>query len=108
MGRAANRGKLFRFLRNKSEATAHNVYQLRYPTGPLKAALARDPSLYQRLFDMLRSLDTDRIKADGRVYGGGLFKMEPRELAKIPADFLPEALGLPEIAALGRQGTLFE
>ena len=84
MGRGKQGKKPFRFLWNKSQATAHNVYLLLYPKGPLFRALARDSSLHQLLFDALQSLDTDDFKGDGRVYGGGLFKMEPKELANLP------------------------
>jgi hypothetical protein len=54
------------------------------------------------------AIDTDAIKADGRVYGGGLFKMKPKELAAIPAEFLLAALGIDAGAVVGeRQGRLF-
>jgi hypothetical protein len=107
MGRATNGRKPFRFLRNKSQATAHNVYLLLYPTGPLKAALEREPELYQKVFEGLEVIDTDRIKGDGRVYGGGLFKMEPKELASVPADSLVHAVRLADYAEVSRQESLF-
>jgi adenine-specific DNA-methyltransferase len=93
MGRSSNGRKPFRFFWNKSLATAPNVYLLLYPKGPLQDALACDSGLFQKVFDALQSLDTDDIKGDGRVYGGGLFKMESKELAAIPATFLIAALG---------------
>jgi adenine-specific DNA-methyltransferase len=109
MGRSSNGRKPFRFLWNKSQATAHNVYLLLYPKGQLQAALDRDPSQSEKLFDALMSIDTNDIKADGRVYGGGLFKMEPKELAAIPAEFLLSALGMKTLpAAIPRQSSLFD
>jgi hypothetical protein len=109
MGRSANGRKPFRFFWNKSQATAHNVYLLLYPKGPLHVVLKRRPELHQDLFQALQSLDTDGIKSDGRVYGGGLFKMEPKELAKVPAGFLVTALGIEaDVATLARQPNLFD
>jgi hypothetical protein len=109
MGRTSNGRKPFRFLWNRSMATAHNVYLLLYPKGPLQVALNSDPSLFQRVFDALRSLDTNAIKGEGRVYGGGLFKMEPKELAAIPADFLVSALGIEGRSSVVKpQPTLFD
>jgi adenine-specific DNA-methyltransferase len=109
MGRNANGRKPFRFLWNKSQATAHNVYLLLYPKEPLRNALLQAPGLAPELFDALRRLDTDTIKKDGRVYGGGLFKMEPKELAAISADFLLAALGSQiQIGDLQRQPDLFD
>jgi adenine-specific DNA-methyltransferase len=109
MGRTANGRKPFRFLWNKSQATAHNVYLLLYPRGMLRAALNPRPELHQPLFEALQSLDTDLIKSDGRVYGGGLFKMEPKELARIPAGFLIEALGIEAQSAVpAKQPGLFD
>ncbi len=108
MGRSGNGRKPFRFLWNKSQATAPNVYLLLYPKGPLQALLTHEPLLYQKLFDALQSLDTDDIRGGGRVYGGGLFKMEPKELANIPADFLTNALHLGERLALPWQTSFLD
>ena len=109
MGRSSNGRKPFRFLWNKSQATAHNVYLLLYPKGPLQKALERDSSLFQKLFAALQSLDTNDIKGDGRVYGGGLFKMEPKELAAISAAFVIGDLGIALQHRFGEmQPDLFE
>lgn len=94
MGRNGNGRKPFRFLWNKSQATAHNVYLLLYPKGALKEALKRDPALHAEVFAALASLDTDKITNSGRVYGGGLYKMEPKALASIQAGFIVERLDL--------------
>ncbi len=106
MGRATNGRKPFRFLRNKSQATAHNVYLLLYPTGPLKAALEREPGLYRKVFEGLQAMDTDAIKGDGRVYGGGLFKMEPKELASVPVECVVGLASLADFAGKLRQESL--
>ena len=88
-------GGPFRFLWNRSGAVAANVYLLLYPKGRLKAALARTPSLAGAVFASLRSIDPGEMVAGTRVYGGGLHKVEPKELAALPADFLGEASGRP-------------
>lgn len=108
MGRNANGRKPFRFLWNKSQATAHNVYLLLYPSGVLHKALIDEPGLQARVFAALETLDTESITTGGRVYGGGLYKMEPKELANIPADFLAERLGLRPQADVPRQQYLFQ
>lgn len=108
MGRSANGRKPFRFLWNKSQATAHNVYLLLYPKERLQLALDREPSLFNELFAALQSFDTDLMKTDGRVYGGGLFKMEPNELARSSADFLVNALGALPNFAVPKQPSLFD
>jgi hypothetical protein len=88
MGRANSDGNPFRFFWNKSRATAANVYLLLYPKGELEAALAARPELYPIVFAQLQSLTGEHLIKEGRVYGGGLHKMEPRELANLPADAL--------------------
>ncbi len=40
---------------------------------------------------VLNSLTAEQLLGEGRVYGGGLHKLEPKELANVP---------VPEIAAL--------
>lgn len=107
MGRNGNGRKPFRFLWNKSQATAHNVYLLLYPKSNLREVLERDQGLHAELFAVLNSLDMERLATGGRVYGGGLYKIEPKELAKIPAGIILEKLGLPRKLQVIRQLHLF-
>jgi adenine-specific DNA-methyltransferase len=108
MGRKENGRKPFRFLWNQSRATAHNVYLLLYPRGVLREALARDPGLHAAVFAALQSLDTESIVRGGRVYGGGLYKLEPGELANLPAGFIVEKLGRARLPKTLRQRDLFD
>jgi hypothetical protein len=78
----------FRFIVNHSKATATNVYLLMVPKPPLDQATAEDPTLLLRIRDALAELDSDRLMRAGRVYGGGLHKLEPRELAALDVDAL--------------------
>jgi predicted RNA methylase len=92
MGRSRNGKHPFRFIWNRSQATAHNVYLMLYPKGPLRDALKKRPELAAEVFDKLQSISPDLFISEGRVYGGGLHKVEPKELAKIPAGFLLDGL----------------
>jgi hypothetical protein len=85
MGRQKHDGNPFRFYWNKSRATAANVYLLLYPKGPLKMALEAGPDLHAIVFSHLQSFTGARLVKEGRVYGGGLHKIEPKELANLPA-----------------------
>jgi predicted RNA methylase len=95
MGRPRGDRAPFRFLWNRSRATAPNVYMLLYPKGPLARRLADDPGCAGEVFDALGRIAPAEVTAGGRVYGGGLHKVEPNELAAVPADPLAELLGLP-------------
>src|SRR5207244_2164511 len=88
--------------------TAHNVYLLLYPSGVLQEALKRDPALQAAVFAALESVDTEKITGNGRVYGGGLYKMEPKELANIPAGLLLDALSIRRSRGGSRQRLLFD
>lgn len=92
MGRSGEFRKPFRVIWNKSAATAHNVYLLLYPKDALKRVLEDRPGLNQVVFEYLRSIDTGQLLSEGRVYGGGLHKMEPKELARVTAAALWEAV----------------
>ncbi len=107
MGRNGRGRKPFRFLWNQSQATAHNVYLLLYPKGELQGLLKQKPGLHQRVFAALQSLDTAMITGTGRVYGGGLFKMEPKKLAAIPAQFILGALAAALTIKHAEQRSLF-
>jgi adenine-specific DNA-methyltransferase len=103
LGRASGKhDRAFRFILNGSRATVGNVYLALYPTKLLAGALVRDPSLVRRIWTALRRLAPAQLLEQGRVYGGGLHKLEPRELGNVR---------VPEIAALlsaelGRGGAL--
>ncbi len=88
------RGRPFRFILNRSQATIANVYLAMYPTPPLARALAHDPKLIERVWKVLNTITPAQLLGEGRVYGGGLHKLEPKELANVPVpqlmDLLPE------------------
>lgn len=79
-------GRPFRFIWNESQATAANVYLLLYPKPALARALATDKRLPRKIWTWLNSIKAEELLGHGRVYGGGLHKLEPNELASIPAD----------------------
>ena len=92
MGRSSAGRKPFRVIWNKSAATAHNVYLLLYPRGALKRAVEEHPELLPVVFQHLQSIDIGDLLGEGRVYGGGLHKLEPSELARVPATALSQAI----------------
>jgi adenine-specific DNA-methyltransferase len=57
-----------------------------YPKDQMKTALATRPDLYPIIFAHRQSLTGEHLIQEGRVYGGGLHKMEPKELASLPAN----------------------
>lgn len=73
----------FRFIRNRSRATVANVYLAMYPKPRLLAAMAQDPRLIDRVWALLQEIPTAQLLGEGRVYGGGLHKLEPRELSNV-------------------------
>lgn len=81
----AKSGRPFRFILNHSSATVANVYLLLYPRPPLAELLKEHPEMKKRVWEALRKLTTSSLIQHGRVYGGGLHKMEPRELGNVPA-----------------------
>jgi len=107
MGRIRNGKKPFRVIWNKSNATAANVYLLLYPKPALAAALNETPGLLSVVFDHLRSIETDAFVDEGRVYGGGLHKMEPKELERVPLHGLADILNASG-SFRGQMGLLFD
>ena len=97
----AKTGKPFRFIFNGSSATVANVYLALYPTGILASELDRDPSLLRRIWSALNELPPDMLLGEGRVYGGGLHKLEPRELGNVPAPFMRDLLPHASILKIG-------
>lgn len=105
MGRAVN-NTTFRFMWNRSRAIAPNVYLLLYPKPFLKEMLDKDPELYPKVLSALQSIDMQSLTSAGRVYGGGLHKLEPKELCAVPADRLLQNIGA-DGSLLGYQSKFF-
>lgn len=106
LGRSDSKsGRPFRFILNHSDAIAANVYLMLYPTKALSATLESHPESARVIWELLNSVTPDALLGEGRVYGGGLHKLEPRELANVSAERIVEALDLPLIKP--RQQELF-
>jgi hypothetical protein len=89
MGRGgAKRESPFRFILNHSQAIAANVYLMLYPKPVLRSLLEQKPDLLRCIWQSLQKVPPEMLVRGGRVYGGGLHKMEPKELAGICADEL--------------------
>ena len=108
LGRSdAKSGRPFRFILNHSRATAANVYLMLYPKEPIDQALNEDPTLKKRLWEFLNEIHPQAMLGEGRVYGGGLHKLEPRELGNVPVAAFAELLPEPTRLQPERQWNLF-
>lgn len=85
-------GRPFRFILNKSIATVANVYLAMYPTTVLSNAMAHDSTMISRVWEILNKITPEQLLNEGRVYGGGLHKLEPKELANVDATEIAEML----------------
>jgi hypothetical protein len=108
IGRRQTRsGRPFRFILNHSQAVATNVYLMLYPKPVLATALAQEPHLLKNFWQRLNQIDPALLLAGGRVYGGGMYKLEPNELARLPvaqfAEMIPQ-----QSKQIARQMELFE
>lgn len=107
MGRQTpGKARPFRFILNHSKATAPNVYLMLYPRPSLAAELKRAPDLLRSIWQALNQLPPQALIGEGRVYGGGLHKIEPAELSNTPVPAIGALLsGLSPLS--GRQLALF-
>lgn len=86
IGRSNNGGKKpFRFILNKSQAIVSNSYLILYPKPYLEKKIEQNPELNEQLLDALNQITGKAMLDESRVYGGGMHKMEPKELANVPA-----------------------
>lgn len=86
IGRSDNQGKKpFRFILNRSKAIVSNSYLILYPKPLLAEILERNPRFDTLIIDALNQISGSSMLDEGRVYGGGMHKMEPSELANVPA-----------------------
>lgn len=97
----------FRFILNNSQATAANVYLMLYPKQQLDRAMHSNPDIKRRVWRLLNEISPKTMLDEGRVYGGGLHKLEPRELANVSARFILELLPNAIVSSRSKQLDLF-
>lgn len=89
MGRRREAGAALRFFWNDSEAIALNTYLMVYPRPRVMKAVAAKRVRMADLFQILTAIDDEHLLPLGRLYGGGLHKIEPRELVQVPIGDIP-------------------
>lgn len=94
----------FRFILNHSQATVANSYLALYPKPSLQRALEVQPDLKPALRGLLAQISAQALLEEGRVYGGGLHKLEPRELGNVPAQAVADLLLAADEMAQGALG----
>lgn len=87
MGRKIS-GKPFRFIFNKSKAIVTNSYLILYPKEILNNWLGNNYKLAYTVWEKLNEIELSDFVDCARVYGGGLYKIEPKELGNVPISSL--------------------
>jgi len=72
------------FIWNKSKGVALNTYLLLYPKDWLAEKLNENSELYEYVLDALNQSAELIISRRTRIYSGGLKKIEPKELERLP------------------------
>lgn len=83
MGRGKKDAAPIRFIYNTSNAIVTNSYLMLYPKDNLLNAIHDNSNISVKVWEILKSISASDIEDEGRVYGGGLRKIEPKELGKV-------------------------
>ncbi len=91
MGRGDSSKRMFRFILNRTNALTTNVYLLLYPKENYSRCL-KSAKLLNEVWHTLNKVSSEQFAMNGREYGGGLHKIEPKELLNIPVPALSSLL----------------
>ena len=97
MGRGTDDKHPFRFIYNRTRAIGTNLYLMLYPRNGLAVMLRNHPDRIPLVYELLTRVTAHELRGEGRVYGGGLNKIEPSELGRVSA--APFVAKWPELAA---------
>lgn len=86
----------FRFILNYSQAIATNAYLMLYPKQKLQELLDSRIITLEDLWSVLKEVEK-AIQFSSRSYGGGMKKIEPKELASVPCPELANLLNNKKI-----------
>lgn len=84
--------KPFSFILNHSSAVVSNSYLALEPLKGVSELLIKKPDIVVNIWEALNEICSELMKDEGRVYGGGMHKMEPKELANVPVPLIAELL----------------
>jgi hypothetical protein len=101
MGRGSDDKQPFRFIYNRSKAIGTNLYLMLYPVNGFAAMLRKHPARAAEVHELLGQVTGHELRGEGRVYGGGLNKIEPSELGRVSAASFVERW--PELGASVRR-----
>jgi len=108
IGRSDTEGKKpFRFILNHSRAIVANAYLILYPKPDFQKAISNNPAMAESVVNALNDITAQAMLDEGRVYGGGLYKLEPKELGSINATALMKVVGNVQRAKRRVQLSLF-
>lgn len=83
MGRSKDGESPVRFILNLSQAIVNNSYLILYPKKNLQKFLEKNPDNKFHVWEILKKISENNIHDEGRIYGGGLEKIEPKELVNV-------------------------
>jgi predicted RNA methylase len=78
-----NSTKAFRFILNNSRSIVTNSYLGLYPKPIFYRLQESFPQISIQILNMLNSIASNELIKKGRVYGGGMHKLEPKELENV-------------------------
>ena len=93
IGRSDKKGKNpFRFVLNLSKAIVSNSYLILYPKTNIEKQINNNPLLCHKIIKVLNQITGENMIEEGRVYGGGMHKLEPKELSKVSVNELKKLI----------------